>query len=373
MEVHLVAITDLKEAEYNPREASQEEVLQLERSLREFGFVEPIVVNKYVGRENTIVGGHFRVRVAKQLGITEVPCVYVELDEAKERELNLRLNKNTGHWDMERLVQLEQPLLLDVGFTLKELDAVIHKDIQEDEAPEPPKEAKSKLGDLYQLGNHRLLCGDATKKEDVERLMDGQKADMVFTDPPYELETKGGGILKNAKQMKAIDDGGVGSFDPSILEQWADVSVFFHNKPLIKAYIELAERWGGHYDLAIYKKRGLPNYNSHLMTDIEYIAIIGNLDPNKGLPMEQYSKVFEGNKDTDNSLSYSKPVILCSKFIQLYSTDSVLDLFGGSGSTLIACEQLNRKCYIMEIDPRYVDVIIERWEKFTGKKAEKLA
>jgi DNA modification methylase len=109
-----------------------------------------------------------------------------------------------------------------------------------------------------------------------------------------------------------------------------------------------------------------------MMTDCEYIAIIGDQSPHSGLDKELYSKCFVGNKDADNELSYSKPVGLCAKFIKLYSREKVLDLFGGSGSTLIACEQLNRKCYMMEMSPKYVDVIIKRWEEYTGKKAEKL-
>ena len=137
---------------------------------------------------------------------------------------------------------------------------------------------------------------------------------------------------------------------------------------------ELAEKNNAPYDLAFYKKKNVaPNYGGHLMTDVEYIAIIGAQAPNKGYDKELYSKCYEGQKDADNDLSYSKPIELCAKFIKLYSSDSVLDLFGGSGSTLIACEQLNRKCYMMELDPKYVDVIIKRWEEYTGKKAVKIA
>lgn len=201
------------------------------------------------------------------------------------------------------------------------------------------------------------------------------KSKLTFTDPPYELGTEGGGILKKANSMKQIKDNGVDTFNPLLLNLYSETNIYFHNKPLIKKYIELAEKNNVSYDLAIYKKTNtVPNYNSHLMTDIEYIAILGNLDPEKGLEKEMYSKVYEGKKDNDNELSYSKPVDLCSKFIKLYSkvNDNVIDLFGGSGSTLIACEQLKRNCYCMELNPKYVDVIIERWENFTGKKAVKL-
>ena len=214
------------------------------------------------------------------------------------------------------------------------------------------------------------MCGDSTDKATVEKLMNGVKADMVFTDPPYELDTKGGGILKSANSMKQISENGVDVFDPSVLEMHCKTNIFFHNKPLIKKYIELAEKNGMPFDLCFYKKLNTaPNYGGHMMTDCEYIAIIGAQAPNKGLPKETYSKCYIGKKDSGNELSYSKPVELCAKYIQLYSNETVLDLFGGSGSTLIACEQLNRTCYMMELDPKYCDVIIDRWETLTGEKA----
>ena len=203
--------------------------------------------------------------------------------------------------------------------------------------------------------------------------MDGESAELVFTDPPYELKATGGGILKSANSMKQIIENKVDSFDPSVLMLYGDTNIFCHNKMLIKKYIELAEKNGQAYDLAFYKKLNtVPNYKGHMMTDVEYIAIIGKQDPNKGLPKEMYSKCYIGQKDKDNELSYSKPVELCAKYIRLYSREKVLDLFGGSGSTLIACEQLKRRCFMCELDPRYVDVIIKRWEQFTGQKAERI-
>lgn len=191
--------------------------------------------------------------------------------------------------------------------------------------------------------------------------------------PPYQLDTQGGGILKTANSMKQIKNNGVDTFNPAELLLQSETNIYCHNKPLIKKYIELAEANNKPYDLCFYKKLcTVPNYKGHLMTDCEYIAIIGNQDPNKGLEKELYSKCYIGKKDHDNELSYSKPVELCAKYIKLYAKDKVLDLFGGSGSTLIACEQLNRKCYTMELDEHYCDVIIQRWENLTGKKAQLL-
>lgn len=215
-----------------------------------------------------------------------------------------------------------------------------------------------------------MICGDSTDSAVVEQLLDGNTADLLFTDPPYDMTAQGGGILKKANSMKQIIENKVDSFDPSLLKLYCETNIFCHNKMLIKDYIELAEANKKSYDLAFYKKTNtVPNYKGHLMTDVEYIAIIGKQDPNKGLEKEMYSKCFIGTKDKDNELSYSKPVELCAKFIKLFSKNSVLDLFGGSGSTLIACEQLGRKCYMCELNPKYVDVIIQRWENFTGKKA----
>lgn len=170
--------------------------------------------------------------------------------------------------------------------------------------------------------------------------------------------------------MNQIVENKVDSFDPLQLILYSNTNIYFHNKALIKKYIELAENYKKPYDLCFYKKENtVPNYKGHMMTDCEYIAIIGNLSPNKGLKKELYSKCYIGHKDTDNELSYSKPVELCAKYILLYAQDKVLDLFGGSGSTLIACEQLKKQCFMMEHNPKYVDVIVKRWENLTGKKA----
>ena len=171
--------------------------------------------------------------------------------------------------------------------------------------------------------------------------------------------------------MQQIKENKVDTFNPEKLILCGETNIFFHNKPLIKKYIEVAEKNNLPYDLAIYKKENTaPNYNGHLMTDIEYIAIIGKQNPNKGFEKELYSKCYSGRKDKENKLSYSKPVELCAKFIKLYSRENVFDLFGGSGSTLIACEQTGRKCRMMEHNPHFSDVIIKRWETLTGEKAK---
>jgi len=374
LKIEYVNINSIKPYKKNPRK-NEEAIPYVMESIKQFGFKNPVILDK----DNIIVAGHTRIESAKRLGMTEIPCIYADdLTDEQIKAFRLADNKvaEIAEWDIDLLdTELDDILNIDMsdfGFDL-DLEDEEEKEIIEDEVPEVPEEPKAKLGDIYQLGNHRLMCGSALNKENVEQLLDGNKCELTFTDPPYELDTQGGGILKSAKSMKQIKENGVDSFNPSELIMFSDTNIYCHNKPLIKKYIELAEENNKPYDLCFYKKTNtIPNYKGHMMTDCEYIAIIGNQDPNKGLEKEMYSKCYIGKKDNDNELSYSKPIELCAKYIKLYGKENILDLFGGSGSTLIACEQLNRKCYMMELDPHYIDVIIQRWENFTGEKAIKL-
>lgn len=354
----------------NAKKHDKKQIANVAESIRQYGFVQPIVVD----RDDVIIIGHCRALAAKKLGMDEVPCV--SMDDLTPEQVNaLRLvdNKsNESDWDFDLLAEELSGLDLsafdfDWGLPEDQTEYVV-----EDEAPEVDEESEpiTKMGDIWQLGRHRLMCGSSLAQADIDKLLDGAKCELTFTDPPYQLETQGGGILKKANSMKQIKQNGVDTFDPSMLILQSETNIYCHNKPLIKKYIELAETNNQPYDLCFYKKLcTVPNYKGHMMTDCEYIAIIGKQDPNKGLPKETYSKCYIGKKDNDNELSYSKPVELCAKYIQLYGKNNILDLFGGSGSTLIACEQLDRTCYMMELDPKYCDVIIKRWEKFTGEKA----
>lgn len=354
----------------NAKKHDKKQIANVAESIRQYGFVQPIVVD----RDDVIIIGHCRALAAKKLGMDEVPCV--SMDDLTPEQVNaLRLvdNKsNESDWDFDLLAEELSGLDLsafdfDWGLPEDQTEYVV-----EDEAPEVDEESEpiTKMGDIWQLGRHRLMCGSSLAQADIDKLLDGAKCELTFTDPPYQLETQGGGILKKANSMKQIKQNGVDTFEPSMLILQSETNIYCHNKPLIKKYIELAETNNQPYDLCFYKKLcTVPNYKGHMMTDCEYIAIIGKQDPNKGLPKETYSKCYIGKKDNDNELSYSKPVELCAKYIQLYGKNNILDLFGGSGSTLIACEQLDRTCYMMELDPKYCDVIIKRWEKFTGEKA----
>lgn len=357
----------------NNARKNDDTVPYLINSIKRFGFRVPLVIDK----DGVIVCGHTRLKAALQIGMERVPCVRADdLTKAEIKAFRLADNKiaEMSEWDFGKLdVELEELKIdfdddmTDFGFEWGDEETDKEGETEEDAVPETDdNNTVSRRGCVYQLGEHRLMCGDSTNADDVAKLMAGEKADLCLTDPPYSMETQGGGILGNAKSMKEIRNNKVDSFNPSVLVNYAPTNIYFHNKPLIKSYILLAERDGLNYDLAIYKKRGLPNYNAHLMTDIEYIAIIGKQAPEKGLEMSFYSKVFEGNKDIDNKLSYSKPVAICDKFIRLYSQPNkiILDIFGGSGTTLIACEKINRKCRMMELDEHYCDVIRKRWAEY---------
>ena len=353
----------------------------INKSLKECGAGRSIVIDN----DNEIIAGNGIYEQAQKLGLktkvietdgSELVVVKrtdLQTDDARRKQLAVMDNStsDSSEFDFE-LLQADfdteelEDWGLDVDFAIEEEE----KEVVEDEVPEEV-ETRCKLGDIWQLGEHRLMCGNALIQEDIDKLLNGEHCELTFTDPPYQLDTQGGGILKTANSMKQIKNNGVDTFNPAELLLQSETNIYCHNKPLIKKYIELAEANNKPYDLCFYKKLcTVPNYKGHLMTDCEYIAIIGNQDPNKGLEKELYSKCYIGKKDHDNELSYSKPVELCAKYIKLYAKDKVLDLFGGSGSTLIACEQLNRKCYTMELDEHYCDVIITRWENLTGKKAE---
>ena len=374
LKIEYIAVEDLKPYEKNNKKHEDFDIGEIAKSISKYEMIDPVGI---WGKDNTIVEGHGRVLACKQLGIDKVPCIRLDhLTDEQRREYAIVHNKSQelALYDFDNLAdELADLDFSDFNFDFGiDTNAEEETEIVEDEAPEVDEENEpiTKLGDIWQLGRHRLMCGSSLEQADIDKLLDGNKCELTFTDPPYQLETQGGGILKKANSMKQIKENGVDAFEPSKLILQSETNIYCHNKPLIKKYIELAEENNQPYDLCFYKKLcTVPNYKGHMMTDCEYIAIIGKQDPNKGLPKETYSKCYIGKKDHDNELSYSKPVELCAKYIRLYGKKNILDLFGGSGSTLIACEQLDRTCYMMELDPKYCDVIIKRWETLTGEKA----
>ena len=193
MEIVNRSPSELIAAEYNPRKLSEEQFSTISDSLKRFGFAEPVVVNKHPDRMDIIIGGHQRTKVAKSLGFEEIPTVELNLNLDQEKELNIRLNKNTGEFDMEALEEyFDTDDLIEWGFNADEFDWLEDEEeleVEEDDFDEePPEEPKTELGRIYQLGNHRLMCGDSTSEADVKRLMGEDKADMVYCDPPYGMK-----------------------------------------------------------------------------------------------------------------------------------------------------------------------------------------
>ncbi len=210
LEVTYQKVKELNPAPYNPRKWSEDAIAQLTESIKSFGLVDPILVNGATDRKNVVIGGHFRLKVAKDLGIKEVPVVYVDIpDIEREKELNIRLNKNLGDWDYELLAEFDETLLSTIGFDSEEIDAIFDLVVDEPETFDLEKELKkldiSKItvqkGDVYQLGDSRLMCGDSTVEADFDKLMNGEKADMCMTDEPYILDylhaKRGGSLLRD--------------------------------------------------------------------------------------------------------------------------------------------------------------------------------
>lgn len=378
-----IPITELENFQGNLKTLGKPELEKLKDSILKHGFSFPVIV---WGRK--IIDGHQRVFATKQLlkaGYTIGPVPVVEIDAQNDKEAAeklLVLNSNYARITEQGLMDFSAAfdLVLKDMAELSLVDIDIEKLFavekgpgltDEDSVPDTPEKAITKQGQMYIMGEHVLLCGDSSNQDDLARLMANEKADMVLTDPPYDIHTDGGGVwVQKSTVMSKIKKAGIDTFEPSMKLQLAKTCIFFCNKPLVKKYLDMAEANGLAYNICFYKKDShMPNYGGHMMTDVEYIIILGSQAPVSGLNWEMYSKVYIGKKDTDNPISWSKPVELCEKFIRLYSKKMVLDLFGGSGSTLIACEKSGRACRMMELNPIYCDLIVARWQAYTGQQA----
>ena len=372
-------ISELKNWESNPRTISEESYKKLKESIEDLGSFEPLVVNI----DGTVLAGNQRLRVHKERGDKEVEVSVPEreLTEEEIKKIGLISNRHSGEWDMDKLANEFEDILEELGFD--DLLPEVELEVKEDDYEEPEDlETTVVLGDVYQLGNHRLMCGDSTKIEDVEKLMDGQKADMVFTDPPYgiNLQTDLSSIKTELKGWH----GQGGKYKPVIGDDEPFDASFF-----IEYFGNVEQFWWG----ANYYAYSLPEYIncSWLVWDKRENESGGKVNGGVGSSFELcwskqkhrqeiIRKLWSGlygteTQDVRNRIHPTqKPIEVCNWIITRYSTDgdNVVDIFGGSGSTLIACEQTNRKCYMMELDPHYCQVIIDRWEKLTGEKAVKL-
>ena len=376
MEIINKKIDELIPYEKNPRR-NDEAVDYVANSIKEFGFKVPLVIDK----NNVIVAGHTRLKASKKLKLKEVPCIIADdLTEEQIKAFRLADNKvsEKAEWDIDLLdIELDDILNIDMsdfGFDL-DLEDEEEKEIIEDEVPEVPEEPKAKLGDIYQLGNHRLMCGDSTKEEDVAKLMNGVKADMVFTDPPYGYEYQSNMRTKTEKFDVIENDDKKLDFMP-IVKKFNNGFVFVCTTwKVLKEWLEIFTKYYDLTNMIIWDKGGggIGDLKHTFSTDYEIILCSNN---NQEITGKRIGSVWNISKDNANDYVHAtqKPVEVSATAIQntTNENDNILDLFGGSGSTLIACEQLNRKCYMMELDPHYIDVIIQRWENFTGEKAVKL-
>jgi site-specific DNA-methyltransferase (adenine-specific) len=417
MKIETIKLNDLKPYDKNSKTHPKKQIDLLAKNIEKFGFTTPILIDE----NNNIIAGHGRLDALKQLKIEEAPCVRMEnLTEQEIKALRLADNKiaEMGEWDMDLAIQELKELDDDLlGLTGFDADLLIEPDENDDVIPEdvPPV---AKLGDLWALGRHRLLCGDAPNSEDVSRLMEGKKADMVFTDPPYNINYKGQG--KNTSNTILQDNITDDAFDIFLDKVFANFrehtkagggNYVFHDSKTQIQFQESLEKNGFEIkNQLIWNKPvgmiGMYAWNSHYSKKHEPFFYAGNKDTEtvfynqKGISKTVWDfqktdiellnwakkqKKAENNGKTtiwtvkkENVQEYKhptqKPVELISYAIHNSSKadDIVLDLFGGSGSTLIACEKTNRICYMSELDPKYCDVIIKRWEDFTGLKAEKI-
>ena len=366
MKTEEMMVADLKPYERNAKKHDDKQIKNVMESIRQFGFAQPIVVDT----NNVVIIGHCRLIAAKRLGLREVPVLKMEeLTEEQAQKLRLLDNKlNESEWDMELLAE-DIPELdwsdFDIEWNLPELqDAEV--DIVEVETPEPPAEPKSKLGDIYQLGEHRLICGDSTDIAVIDRLMDCVKADMVFTDPPYNVAFNGRSgkfdVIENDdlseddfKDLITASCNIIRTLNPKEYYIWCNWKFYGILQELLD------------YKSCIVWAKNVFGMGKGYRHQHEFCLFNGTID--EGITNE--SDLWEVAKDTNYVHPTQKPVALCARALRNHKDANVIvDLFGGSGSTMIACEQLKLKCYMCELDPHYCDVIIQRWENLTGQKAE---
>lgn len=436
-------LTELRAAEYNPRKTltpEDSEYQKIKRSIEEFGYVDPIIINE----DGTIIGGHQRTTVLKDLGYEEVDVVVVDLDKQKEKALNIALNKITGEWDELKL----KDLLLDLdlgdyditftGFEQKDLTELVDSlavepetvddEFDEEEALEQISEPMTKLGDVWILGRHRLMCGDSTSQEDVVMLMNGEMADLIVTDPPYNVNYGDKAEMldtylpgkghRNTSHIKNdnMDNASFYQFMLQVyqsayeaMREGAAIYVFhaettghIFRQAFLDAGLKLAQcliweknnfvlgrqdyQW--RHEPCLYGwKEGAAHYFINdrtqdtviLEDDIDFEAmkkseLVAYLEELRRKYKDRTSVIYE-NKPTRNDIHPTmKPIALMGKFITNSSKSgwNVLDLFGGSGGTLMAAEQLGRNAYLMELDEKFCDVIVKRWEDYTGQSAVRI-
>lgn len=387
MKIENINILEIHEYKKNAKKHDEIQINNVMQSIKEFGMVQPIVIDQ----NNTIIIGHCRFRALKRLKWEEVPCVRIEnLSENEINKLRLLDNKlNESEWDFDLLSDQIAEIDwsdFDIDWSILEIDEE-PQEIVEDEMPEVPEEPKAKVGDIYELGCHRLICGDSTNPEVIKRLMDGAKADMVFTDPPYgmKLDTDFSGMQNHhdmAKEKgltggKKYGQGKVDEFHPEMIDAvftidadeiflWgADYFAELLPNKNDGSWIVWDKRANGNDDVA-------EDYSSDKMYGSCFELCWSKKKHKRDIARIKWAGVFGTEKEFDHKRHHptQKPIKLAGWFLERYSkeTQIIVDIFGGSGSTLIACEQLNRRCFMCELDEHYVDVIVKRYIDFTNNK-----
>jgi len=386
MQIEKVKISELIPYVRNSRTHSEEQIIKIVSSMREFGFTNPVLISE----SNDIIAGHGRILAAKKLDMQEVPCIRLShLTDAQRKAYVIadnRLALDAG-WD-EELLKLElQELNIEHGFDLSltgfdksELDDLLidldgQDDVAEDDYEEPNDIDHShiKPGMIWRMGDHRLMCGDSTSEEMASELMAGEKADMVFTDPPYGVEYQSNWRTKSKKFEVIKNDDKELDIVPVIENNSVGWVFIWTTWKVINKWIDKTVALGYPSNMVIWFKGGggIGDLKKTFSTDYEVALVF-----NRGAELcgKRIGSVWTINNDGASTYIHptQKPISLAAEAIDKTTNinDSVLDLFGGSGSTLIACEQTSRKCYMMELDPKYVATIVDRWEKFTGQKAE---
>jgi DNA modification methylase len=380
MKIEIADINSIQPYINNPRKLKNSAIDKVAMSIKEYGFRQPIVVDA----NRIIVVGHTRYRASKKLGLKEVPITIAEnLTQEQINAYRIADNRTNeeAEWDLELLkTEIKELELADfnldlTGFDEDQLNNMLFEEKQgltdEDEVPEAPEEPISKLGDIWKLGNHRLMCGDCTDTELVEKLMNNQKADMIFTDPPYGVDYKG---IKN-DDRKGLEELLEKSFYHYQLVSKSGASIYcFHSDRCADIFHVVFRKYFHFSSMIIWEKNSL----TLSQTDYQSIHEPCLYGWNKNGTHSWFGdrketsvwKVYKEKKVKDHTTP--KPIAFIEKALKnsSKSDDNVIDLFGGSGSTIIACEKLNRNGFLMELDPKYCDVIVKRWEQFTGKKAE---
>ena len=387
MNIEKKNVKDLLPADYNPRKdlkPGDPEYEKLKRSIEQFGYVEPVIWNEKTGR---VVGGHQRLKVLTDMGITEVDVVVVDMDTEKEKALNIALNKISGEWDTEKLALVIADLQgtdFDVsltGFDPEELEDLFRDDVKggvkEDDfdvEAELKKPTFSKSGDLWMLGEHRLFCGDSTKPETFDLLMNGKKANLVVTDPPYNVDYKGSaGKIKNDSMAEdQFEQFLLAAYQQMEAAMADDASIYvFHSDSHGLAFRKAFEEAGFYLSgCCIWKKQSLVLGRSPYQWQHEPV-LFGwkKKGKHQWYTGRKESTIWEFDKPKKNKDHPTmKPIALVSYPIMNSTMTGclVLDPFGGSGSTLIACEQTGRICYTVELDEKFCDVIVRRYIEQVG-------